>query len=249
MAKIILMWNYHTNETEVTEYLAKALEKNLKLKGKGANEVLLRPFPENATYQYAGENLPFSDFIFNYVRDAPARKHVAQLKREHPDAIIFDLHATQDTAYTQFSQQHAKRIKKPGLWQARSPVQWTNSASKLPLLSVQKHHLAYDLEGIYAVEIPAKFVSVKPENKRLLRECRLYFGEHSLYDRITQYFTEKTDLKQTKAANYLAPIIIRKLAHLIDTKANTESGRYRKPRRPMFRVKSKKPGMRRMPKA
>jgi hypothetical protein len=60
---------------------------------------------------------------------------------------------------------------------------------------------------------------------------------------LRQYFESEIDLKKTRGANYLAPIIVRKLAHLIDTAIKTSQGFYRPPRRGKipFRTRPKNP--------
>jgi len=48
---------------------------------------------------------------------------------------------------------------------------------------------------------------------------------------------DKAVLKTSKAANCLSPIVVKKVAHLIDSVVNTEQGVYHKPRRPLRQKK------------
>lgn len=240
-----MLWNYHTNETEVTEYLAKELEKNLKARG---HEVLLKPFPDDASFQAAAKRFPrYSDFrAFGGI---PSREHIARLKKDNPGAVIFDLHTSTDVNYLRYPH-HSEIINKPKAWKARTAS--SKFVSESQLLAIQENH--FNEPGVFAVEIPAKHVDIGRKNldsdvRDLLRDADRAIVMPSAYDHFEKYFTERASLKKTKAANYLAPIIIRKLAHLIDAKANTEAGRYRRPRGPLFKVAPKKPKIRRTPKA
>ena len=234
MAKIVLAWNVHPNESAVTLLMARKLKTALESRG----------------HQVEIFKVPVKETIFNlaawknWKNASPKDLHGWEpyFKQHFPDQIVIDLHTTMDSKMVKIDperqskklprkyQQNPKLLTKPKNWKAE---EFRINESRLNQDKSGQLEIYARSQGIYSVEIPAVY---KPSPRNLRQKVKANFGslvspQSSLIPRIYLYFKKNADRKASETANYLSPMVVRKLAHLIDTTINRDHGVYRQPRR------------------
>ena len=245
MAQIILVWGVHPNESEVTQELAKMLQKNLAEKGHTSTVI---QFPHDFTIHAHAEKSGFADMA--EYESALKEEHAffKTLFHENPRAFVLDLHSSPVEGY-RFHKPRASKVK---FWSTKPEIAKSTSApisnprfnptlkpgasmlvfGELSLPQIFKH------PSYFVVELPAAYrASRKTWSKLKPRVFDIWFSGPDSY----HWFGIEADLKKTKAANFLSPTTVAKLSHAIDRTVNTRLGVYGKPRRMPFRPKAKKP--------
>ena len=247
MAEIILVWNVHPNESEVTQEMAKLLKIGL---GERGHEVKIVKFPDEATIHELVRQLPESkEYAKANIKVAEKKSieliidFLLDLKQKNPGAVTFELHC--DNADINYKN-GVFRKRRPKFWKAGKVTEIITPYPKNTPPFQLIHRVDFDskLEGLYALEMPAVYRPAEADLLALIEKIPRVSGfgwgskPHPL---ARSYFMRTADLKQTRAANYISPKTLAKITHLFDTTANTYLGRYRKPRGKPFRPKAKPP--------
>ncbi|VVB99304.1 Uncharacterised protein [uncultured archaeon] len=231
MAKLVLLWNTHPNESPVTLPLAKLLKVDLQNRG---CEVLIQKIP--TAYSLFG-HVARNGAETNYLRGTH-NPYVTKLAKIFDGWTLIDLHTTPGEMLIRNSPNLVgKNPAKTRHWRVGE-----FAGSHGPIFFA-----AYTLSTgtVFVLELPAKY-KLANRNQYKLKFPR---DPTQSIDRMWQSFSGKTspreveefqgdyyftiaDFKATKAANCLGPEIISKIGHYIDTKVKTRLGAYHLPRRP-----------------
>jgi len=234
MAKIVLCWNWHVNESPVTGSLAKLLKPLLESRG---HEVVIKKVPFRDSFH----GMHKEDSMISLSTEGTSGKHEQffnKIERENPDSIILDLHTTAlKNMLIALKQADEGFFRKVSRWKARTLDSRPQLFDTIPPILIFPSGTG---ARCLTVEIPFEHRAIsKPLRslgKKTIKSSKKS-GETSIVNR---YFTDQADLKKTKAANFLSPTVVRKLAHLIDDTVNTEAGVYRRPRGPKYQKKGSK---------
>ena|SRR3989344_4204826 len=204
MEKIFLIWNIHPNESPVTKPLAEKLKPLLEKRGFEIQIVKI-PFSQTIPGKYLQGEYSFH----------PTDEWIKAFRLEHPGAFVIELHSTPDyDMFDQFYTEKPRDLKKIRNWRAAEYVLWLSKGE------LELHH--GDLRH-YAIEIPAVYRDAPPG---------LYALTAHADPRHYKYLRRVADAKESQRKNYLDPLAIRKLAHLIDATLKTAMKKYRQPRFP-----------------
>lgn len=214
MVKILLIWGEDQNESEVTKTLANLLKPLLEKRG---FEVEIAQMPENATLHYNAEHngdprQPVHDQI----------EYTVRKKIETRSQFVINLHTQNTTMGIN---------RNPKFFSAREFKFDENfifgKIGDAPI------GLAEVTKGFFVLEIPAKYVAARTEWIRLLKN----FQSQNKPVSEPYYFQFQTDLKKTIDAKLLNPLILAKIAHLINTTIRTKINEFHSPRRLPFKTK------------
>ncbi|VVC00108.1 Uncharacterised protein [uncultured archaeon] len=206
MAKIVLLWNTHRNENQVTREMAALLRERLAKLGNEA-EVFMVPDEITMFGHYSGparENKFFIDSI-NY-----AENILPLVRRQFPGCAIIDLHTTPQEQVLQPVPGQKRDVN------LRKIKNWRASVGKAFNPTMEGQLEIRPFEGGYIVEMPAHY---SVAGRELLAARPNYRHAH--------YFERQADSRASKAANFLSPGVVAKLAHLIDTTVKTDLGIYK----------------------
>ncbi len=225
MAKILLVWNTHPNESAVTQELARLLKPLLEARG---FEVEIAKIPEDLTihFVFAQESKYKKPNILPFL---------LKKKEESQAQFIIDLHTTPDSPYN---------IRRPKFISARSRniMPTLIEPFDAPILLEYLGNSNSNLSGLYSLEFPAKYTKAR-KNWRDAFEIVLEKSRSdsaTLDSRVKHYFYLETDLRATKNAGYLSQRVLAKTTHLIDTEVKTRLRVYQPPRTEPFRPKTDK---------
>ncbi|MFH1240279.1 MAG: hypothetical protein V1672_03605 [Candidatus Diapherotrites archaeon] len=228
MAEIILVWNVHTNESPVTREMALKLRENLTERG---HEVRIIKYPDELTFQHLFKNLERHKderdrFNANYdclnkVQDSHMN-FLRNLEEDNPNSMIIDLHTTWDKHYDSLKKGKLKPKEwKTKIYNGEGHYRQFGEGAEIEFISSKP--MNKKLSRVYTLEIPAKY----REEQRGLKQV-YENNEYLKSKRKDTYFTHEANLIETRAANYLTPIFVRKSAHFIDGLAKRSVGHLKK---------------------
>lgn len=206
MVKIILTL-YHPNEEAVTSYLADKLKAYLARRG---HEVRIETMPEEFNlYSQARKNTKYGATMRDF--EAAGEKWQDKLAEKNRDAFVISVHCGPS--------------KEPPTRRA-AKIQIGVPTGDLEIDYYKKYEIKLAkcrvMDNIYWLEARARYSESPGEIRNLANglarwETRKYFERHA-------------DLKKTLAINYLSPIMVRRIGHLIHKELMTRTGAFRKPR-------------------
>lgn len=215
MAKIFLAWNTHRDESPVTEQMAERLKTVLEKKG---HDVRIVEIPwRMSTWGHFTEYTKWAESL-----GKRSRVLLKKLYRKNPGAFIFDLNCTPNEKY--FSAgivPMGRKITRIKNWKARETEKGYNAIAHLQIFPDPLGR-----PDVWAVEFPAAYAQHPKSLGRYLHSH--YVGGASEKD---------ANLKASESMNFLSPLVVRKLAHLIDSNVNTRLKRYRETRGEKFKPK------------
>lgn len=212
MAHIILTWNFHLTESPVDEELAKKLESDLIKRG---HTVDIKEIPKGTPTKPVNPWAVINDLL-----------------NSNPDSFVFDLHSSPRKKEFYIKEHQFQNALKPKKSKARlDPTRWKEQLEVRSSYPYGYHMVVNAPNRFFVVEIPAI-------GKEISKGIEQFRGTERLPYR--GGYTKEADLKASNEANFLSPLVIRKLGHLIDTTVNTQLGIYRKPRGDPFLRKGAK---------
>ncbi|MFH1544943.1 MAG: hypothetical protein ABIE23_02530 [archaeon] len=216
--KILLVYGHDPTESKVAKEWVKKLKESLEKRG---FEVKPHPIDLEETWQRKLIKAHKDGKDFFQVEKEFATEKTKEMKKalvkkvseEYRKYHIIDLHATPKETVN-LDQQKPKRIK---VREERTAYE-----GNILFIPAHTHGYQYSSKSYSFLELPAEF-------KRSGPYSRWNYPSH-----LTESLLEKADLKATRAANLIAPRVVRKVVHLIDSIIKTKEGIYRKPRRPQY---------------
>jgi len=224
MASIVLLWNADPNESSVTKELALKLKEAIESRDHKVSIVKV-PFKYSIHSRYS--RLGMVGVERDTLANPGSSDFVNTLAEKQPESFFIELHTTPSNIYRQSTGLPTK-IKK---WKTGEEPDTVYVQEKQ--LSIRKMIYGTYLNRYFVVEMPAEYKKARTVFRRLLEKGG------SPMQMLEKYFSHETDLRATKSANFLSPLIVRKLAHQIDSTVNTAIGKYKRPKRPPN--KSRKP--------
>lgn len=200
MANIVLVWNYHINESPITNPMARKLKQELERRG---HSVIISPVPLGKSFHGQIEQ------HHPWRAEEETEKYVAELYKKHPAAnnqpvFVFDLHGTPSTLY-----KHA--LGNLGMENVHDWQVDTDSGraikAHLKVAPKEKHEHAFTVEMPYEMrDSPSRHLLRRMPGAKIPENMQHY----------RQYFTEQADMPKSAKNEYLSDIVVKKLASAIE---------------------------------
>ena len=227
MPDIILLWNTDPSESAVTLPLGRLLKADLEKRGYEVR-LLKVPFNRSIYAEFAQEERegrrPYGEILAHKVA-----KNIRELSKHlhtKTNATVIDLHTTPEQILLQpHGTQRSEKLTKTKNW--RVTYLDTMEQGQIELVGLE--------QGIYYIEVPAAYKNSAGVGRRQWDR----FPQFGVGSQVSEYFTQQTDGRSSKQKNYLAPLVIRKIGHLVDETIKRDHGLTRKPKG--YRHKSRIP--------
>ena len=212
--RVILVWNAHINESPVTFQMARLLKAELEKRGIAAR-IVKTPYKKSQSFEFRQNRKPGLDEWFKQ----PNKEFPHNLAIENSKSLVIDVHCSPIETF-----RVAFRGEQLGVKTLQPSKHWKAKIMELAPTSLTPLTLSHIQDNEYFIEFPAimkeapnalQALKPKPTGKNQPRGAR--------------YFERIADLNATKAAQMFTPLVVKKLAHLVEAEAKMRAGIFKKP--------------------